>query len=390
MQLLLALITYTCVCSSLERSGLSRRAGIATALFYGLVPLFCNAGMTVFKDSYYLSLFVLFLLALIQVYRRFTANVIGPAEPLRDIRQLLLLAILGLLLCCFRKEAVYLVLASIACMGLVFLRKEWPRFLAAVLSFGLGLALLGGLGLTTTAVNDRGVSLEMASIPLQQTARYVRDAPASVTPTEQAIINQVFIYDADTPIAVKYNPELSDNVKGFNTYIDSEVFSEYLKTYLAMGLKHPEIYLDAFLHQTYGYYSPLFNSTSYYSEQSTGFDTAEERYLLEPSFLMPAEVREAFQNTYLAFWQNVPPFSLLWNAGFAAWVLLFLIACLLRKRKLRALAVFVPALLIVAICLISPVNGNLRYAMPLIAALPLLTAFTWQELRSGQRAQKRG
>lgn len=388
VQLLLALGAYTCVCVSLERGGLGRKACLATACFYGLVPLFCNAGMTVFKDSYYLSLFVLFVLALVKTYRHFAAlsNTQRGAlaslkvEPLSGVRQLLPLVILGLLLCCFRKEAVYLVVASIALVGLVFARRHWPRFLAALIAYALGLALLGQLGLTTSAVNDRGVSLEMASIPLQQTARYVRDAPNEVTPEEQAIIDQVFVYDADTPIAVKYDPELSDNVKGFNTYIDSAVFSEYLKTYLAMGSKHPEIYLDAFLHQTYGYYSPAFNSTTYYAEQSTGFGSTEGRYVLEPSFLLPAELREGFQSTYLAFWQNVLPFSLLWNAGFALWVLVFLAACLLRKRRFSALAVFVPVLLIFAICLISPVNGNLRYAMPYVATLPLLAAFAWQEL----------
>lgn len=37
---------------------------------------------------------------------------------------------------------------------------------------------------------------------------------------------------------------------------------------------------------------------------------------------------------------------------------------------------FVPVLINILVCIASPVNGLLRYAMPVIASAPLLLAFT--------------
>ena len=47
----------------------------------------------------------------------------------------------------------------------------------------------------------------------------------------------------------------------------------------------------------------------------------------------------------------------------------------------------VPLWITLAVCCVSPVNGLVRYALPLMAATPLLMAFAWRvqgEKESGE------
>ena len=55
---------------------------------------------------------------------------------------------------------------------------------------------------------------------------------------------------------------------------------------------------------------------------------------------------------------------------------------------LRALAASVPMWITLAVCCVSPVNGLVRYALPLMAVTPLLLAFTWWALRERQTGEE--
>ena len=89
------------------------------------------------------------------------------------------------------------------------------------------------------------------SIPFQQTALYVKTCGDEVTEEERAVIDSVLDYDK----LGQYNPVLSDPVKTTYRFDDSKL-PEYFRVWFQMFLKHPGIYVEAFLLKSYGFFAP--------------------------------------------------------------------------------------------------------------------------------------
>ena len=206
------------------------------------------------------------------------------------------------------------------------------------------------------------------SIPFQQTARYVRSYPEDVTEEEKDAINQILNYDQ---LAQRYNPELSDPVKA--TYrtgnITKEKLMNYFKAWFSMFKKHPGVYIEATLHNTYGYFYPFYHNTAQGPYRL--YNKTFTEYQFEYDYVFPNKARSVMAQ-YAYLWRNVPGFAQISNSGAYTWMLLILAGYLFyRKRGKGILALAAPALN-VAICVASPVNGMFRYVLPLIACMPVI------------------
>ena len=81
-------------------------------------------------------------------------------------------------------------------------------------------------------------------------------------------------------------------------------------------------------------------------------------------------IREILQHSlYVA--EKIPVLSMLLSAGMHTYILLGECIYLMAKKKRRGMLVLVPALCVLAICMVSPVNAYLRYIMPVMAMLPV-------------------
>lgn len=91
-----------------------------------------------------------------------------------------------------------------------------------------------------------GSKVEMLSIPLQQTARYVKYYENEVTNNEKEVINKVLDYKN---ISKKYKPRISDPIKNmFNDKKPSNnEICDYFKVWFKMFFKHPICYIEATL-----------------------------------------------------------------------------------------------------------------------------------------------
>lgn len=66
--------------------------------------------------------------------------------------------------------------------------------------------------------------------------------------------------------------------------------------------------------------------------------------------------------------------SLLYVCPVYAWTLVGAALSLLRQKKARLLAAFLPALLTLGVCMLGPVNDYFRYFLPIVAMTPALLA----------------
>jgi hypothetical protein len=373
VEAVLNLAVYTYLLKKMERMGTSRRLCLAGALFFGIVPLFATISTTVWADAFYLPCFIIFVIKLIDCLL---------ADPAIKTRDALLMALVGVLLCLLRKEGIYVCAATLMVLFVVVKAWEKLKVVGILAILGASYLLSATLGLTTTGVDDDRVSLEMLSIPMQQTARYLATYPDDVSTAEQEIINGVFIYSPNVPIADKYNPWTADAIKGFGLSVPRHDLEDYLAIWVHMGIRHPNVYIDSVLASTYGYYSPLgwldqYGTGPYeiIKADSYGPGVYDDVFDFEPEYVADEHLRY-LASRYAFYWRIIPPLSWLSTPGLYVWILLFLSALLIRRRRFPALVAFVPAFMIFLICLAGPVNGFIRYAAPLLVSAPLLAAFT--------------
>lgn len=214
---------------------------------------------------------------------------------------------------------------------------------------------------------------EMLSVPFQQTARCLLEHPDDVTDEERAAISAILPYDE---LASLYNPDLSDPVKE-SVYdehgnMTPEQRSDYFSAWLSMGLRHPLTYLRATIANTYAYFYPWEIIGEDIDRPVLHFYMQGEpiNQTFDVHYLMPDELRQAV-NDFLVAQYDVPVLQAIWSPALYIWIFLVLCAYALRSRNYAALIVAIPLLMLLITTLAGPLNGHLRYILPLAAALPL-------------------
>ncbi len=223
-----------------------------------------------------------------------------------------------------------------------------------------------------------GGKQEALSIPLQQTARYVIQYGDEVTSEEKKAIDAVIPYDK---IEKLYEPELSDKLKRkYNQEVTEEELKTYFKIWLQMGLKHPLCYIDATLNNIYQYFDVNKKSSLAYYQMNTYLQDHPKKYPeAEYSWLYVGNSEEMTDyrymvNQWILILQKIPGINLFLSLG----MLPYIVACMLvlnlsRGRRRYNLAMLIPVLT-VAICIMSPDNGNSRYVEPILYSLPFYMA----------------
>lgn len=216
-------------------------------------------------------------------------------------------------------------------------------------------------------------------IMFQQTAKYGHDYPEDVTESEREFLNRMFYYDE---LVEAYNPQLADWVK--NCLKISEATSadrrnsefaaikkEYFKVWFDQFKRHPLSYLGTFLECSYGYYYP---GVRPYKE-GVGFYEMDRNMFtngLHPARQIPALAPARFLLEQASKLEYVPGIGLLYRCGFYTWCMVFGAAYLAVKKRYRELIITVPELVNILVCLVSPVNTCIRYALPSMCMAPLI------------------
>lgn len=116
---------------------------------------------------------------------------------------------------------------------------------------------------------------------------------------------------------------MSDPVKA--TYrtgnITKEKLMNYFKAWFSMFKKHPGVYIEATLHNTYGYFYPFYHNTAQGPYRL--YNKTFTEYQFEYDYVFPNEARSVMAQ-YAYLWRNVPGFAQISNSGAYTWMLLIL------------------------------------------------------------------
>lgn len=334
-------------------------------LYWTVFPFFPIWGYTMAKDTLY-YVFVLLLVAVL-------ADTLTGQDWKGRFRQTLLLFISVGGITLFRNDGRYVVCITLL-FSMILCRKFWKRYLSGIAVCMLIVFLVEGVYMSYHHIPKGSVG-EMLSIPLQQTARYLREHQDELTLEEAAVLQQGFTVDIDT-LADLYNPILSDPVKNtFQKHLDAEYLGSYFKVWFRQFMKHPDTYVQAFLNHVYGYFYPDMHDFSHTTAQYTavfniaGMDGICYDYF-DVKFGFGDSMRKILQK-YFNLIEKIPLFCMLFSPGIHAYILFGELVYLLAKKVHRNILLLIPGYCVLMVCLVSPVNASIRYMMPIMAMLPV-------------------
>lgn len=349
----------------LDHVGVDRRRLGWIRLTVMFLPIFPLYSICMVKDTIYAAFCLIYILMMYEVTRTRGA-------ALGSTKQNAALFAVGLLMMLTKVYGMY-ILVIVGVVYLLHYRKYALRTVASIFVPVLLYKLVFlNLLLPALGVAPGGIQ-EGLSVMIQQTSRYVTEYGDEVTEKERAAIDEVLVYDE---IPEDYNPELSDPVKKkWRQDYTQEELSAYYHVWFEMFLKHPDVYVESLFHNTYQYYDmDKISSLEYYEFDTYLQETDEER---EYAWLYVKNLRRFEEARYVVnqmilLLQKIPVLNLLMSIGMLPWILWFFVYLYIFRGRGRYVETLLIPLITFAVCLVSPDNGNYRYIMPIMFALPYL------------------
>lgn len=281
------------------------------------------------------------------------------------------LVFFGVLMCLFRNQGVYIVLAlavfcllfragrglAVVCLGVIFLVSEC-FFLFC--SHGLKI--------------PEGDKREMLCVPMQQVANvWQNQENADISPEQRAAVEEVIEQGA----LLDYLPACADPVKvGFHTEVLMEDPVRYLRVYLEVGLRNPGLYVDAFRAMVVPYLDGSLYRVPETALEFT-FPDANE-WGIERNSLFPA------YEAYLEKVVSSPVGVFFLQPGMAVWLLVILAGIAFCRRNGRLFLGILPGALFFGTLLLSS-GALLRYIYPLMLAVPLYLGLLFEGVNGAER-----
>lgn len=349
----------------LKENNIKNEYLILILLVYSLIPIFPFYSMSAVKDVIFTSLIIIYIIAL---YKLIKKNDI-------ETKSIFKIIVLLILIILFRNNGIHTVILSFPLLLLIKNKKAYRLKLLSILlvvlifNFSYNKIILPYFKITPTSIR------ETLSIPFQQTGRYVKYHSKEVTEEEKKSIDRVLEYDS---LAKRYKPDISDPVKNkFNKYASKEDIKNYFITWFNQFKKHPKTYLEATIDNTYGYYYPLKMNWFIYHKfddriTKDGFDYHYNKLNKSRDFLTRIGV----------VYPYLPILNVFVNIGFNVWIIIFMTFFLIYKKKYRELIFLSPSIVLILVCIASPVNSYFRYAMPYVFSLMLNLALFIKEANS--------
>lgn len=345
-----------------------------TLAYFSLFTVWSIFDVTYIKDSIYWQLALLFTVELAEA-------VLNQKEFWGRRRHIFLMCLYGVLMMQTRNNGVFVLLFTLPLLFVVIQKNKKLLFgisaaAVFVVAFILNNVLYPALGVINLEVKE-----DTYCIMFQQTAKYGQDYPEDVTDSEREFLDRMFDYDE---LVEAYNPRLADWVKNClkiceatsGDMTNSEfaaIKKDYFKVWSAQFRRHPLSYVNTFFECSYGYYYPEVRPY----KEGLGFYEMDRNMFTEG--MHPARQKEAlaparFLLEQVGKLEYAPGIGLLYRCGFYTWCVVFAAAYLLVKKRYGEMIITLPAAVNILVCLISPVNTCIRYAMPAMCMVPLICA----------------
>lgn len=364
--------------SYLKKLKISLKFRLCTLVFFSLFSLWPMYAQWYVKDTLFAAMTLVYFVCMIKLVKN---------DYKHFYQIMLLIVIVGCLVALLRNNGIYIVILSLP-FAAINMNQKRNRVWILIASVIMLVSYSGFNNIVLKGNNIEGSSKkEMLSLPFQQTANYIRSYSDQVTEQEREAIDRVLDYDTIPNI---YNPSLADPVK--ETYKckmlsdkeQKEALSAYFKVWGKQLLKHPLNYIKTGICVTYDYYYPENKhvlGTSHVSIGNESFMQIFTGFINEYQLESFAGVRTGLAQFH-RFMINMPFISIFDYAGIYTWIYFICFIVLLRKHKYRELTSLFAPIVVILVCLVSPVNGTSRYMLPAMIGMPLFVAYVRSLVRT--------
>ncbi|MFX3617528.1 MAG: DUF6020 family protein [Sporolactobacillus sp.] len=364
-QLLMLSATYSYLCYFLAKYRVPVIYQVITITYFALVPIHAIFAVTSTKDVMFSAAMLLLVLSTLEM-------TINTEHFFSSLKSQIFFVITALFMFALRNNGIYPFLLCLPIFILVF-RKHWIKMTMLCLITLLLYGVYTGPIYNLLHV-EQGDMREALSIPIQQIARAMRDDPKKITSSEKQTIYEIIPKEG----LEQYNSRTSDPVKAtFRTDILKKDPLKYVRTWVNIGIKCPQAYINGFLSTNFGFWYPdmIYPDpvTNHQYMQNWMAYIPESHVYVPQHSLFPAFHPFINYFIYKTSFQKVPVISMLFNEGFAFWILAFTAALCFYIRKPILLVPFVLYFGLWITLLLSPVV-LLRYAYPIMIAEPLMIA----------------
>lgn len=342
-------------------------------LMYLIVPMYLIYSVSAVKDTLYTAFMILFVLKIFDIVKNYQ-------DKRLSYPYLISLYFVILFLSLFRHNGIYVVMLTFVVL-IFYTRKNIMKLLICFMAFFVSIYAFDNILIPYLGISD-GSKREMLSVPFQQTARLVKEHPDFYKDKDKEIIDYILNYEN---LATRYNPDLADPVKNeFNKYTNSNELKEYFKVWGKGFVKYPDVYIDATLNNTYGFYYPDQHNWYIYAKYN---GRVTENNLVDYHYNKLSFLR-GFIDGYANFFPYIPIVGAVSNIALNTWFVLILSVYLFNSKNKKYLICLIPLFVSILFCIIGPANTYFRYTMPYIFVLPVLSVLLLDYIRGDKNEKK--
>ena len=315
---------------------------------YGLVPIFGGAVRVVLKDSLHLPFVMLYCTVLVRILYFPVTKKTRAAFCLT-----FMLAALT------RKAALSYVLAGAVVLCLLAKKPDKRKLLLCTV-----LSVLIVLGVEKVLYPLLGIAKAPGSelVALQiQSVSYITRRQLDYIPQE--LLQRIDAVLGIDNILALYNPNNADYMK---TCFSGDV-KEILSVWFALAKRFPGEFVYSVITASWKYFFAFSTGSTEYWYGIDDFSKLGK----EIAFVIPVR----YIKNYVMFWVESPSLSRLIGPGPYSWMLLFSAGRAWRNKSKEILVLIVPMAILMIGLIFTPINGECRYAYPLIGMAPII--LTW-------------
>lgn len=350
-------ISFSLVFYYLKKWNVNYKLRLFLLIFYAIMPLFPNYATTIYHDTVYSSLILIYVLLLTDLVLNKNLN----------IKKYIIISIISFCLCLSRKNGIYIVLPTtlVICFKYLYKNKRILKIIILVIPivlFFISEALFSLKYYKTSY-------LEAMAIPIQSISRYSKYYHDDITEEEKQKINGVLNYDFSQYM---YEPNIVDknrNNSGNYEASPKQIY-EFFITWGKLFFRHPVIYIEAVINTNYPLYYPFINATYTFFEVKEDKNYSTYVNFSKPNFLEEKKDKlKQFNDTL----EKIPLIQYINDPGIYSWFLFFMIMMLIKNKK-RYLLPLLPLIATFVCCINAPtILYNTRYVFPIIFSIfPLL------------------
>ena len=364
-QLVLSSLSFSYVLYQVYNLTKSKFLLFAFLILYILVPLFGCGMQVVLKDVLHLPFFTCMVC--------FQLDVIRCPSKQNCFGYLVMLILVSL------TRAMAYLYAVIGCIGtLVYFliyKKDKAKTLIAITAILIMFLILWNRILLPLLGIKAYPSEEKYSLPLQQISYVVHNQ--ELTGDE---VNMVNSFNNIETIRNEYNPNLADPVK-WTFKIDAK--DNLWRLYFSWWKKYPKDMVIGFFTSYYKYvypFSPGYGNCRLYISDCS--DMGLDIHYVN-------EKRRSSLEKYISTWENNPLLELFMGPGLYCCFLAYGFICFARNKSVY-LIILLPLLVLFVGLFLTPLNGETRYAYPIIACVPLIISMAYDSnVRQSSKPDKR-